>query len=103
MRIQFYGFELSRCDAGLNYFQSVTPSLALGGEAFYLGLQRKCGIGLAGRYSTPQSITTFQVASTKLVSLSYAQKVSEKVSLSLREPYTKAKSLYTCTPVHGFK
>lgn len=67
---------------GMNYLQAVTPRLALGGEAFYLGLQRKCGIGLAGRYVTPQSISTFQVASTNLVSLSYVQKVSEKVSLA---------------------
>ena len=43
------GLDVTRLvAAGMNYLQAVTPRLALGGEAFYLGLQRKCGIGLAG-------------------------------------------------------
>ena len=65
--------------AGLNYLQSVTPRIALGGEAFYLGLQRKSGIGLAARYAGDKSIATCQLASTALVSMSYVHKVSEKV------------------------
>lgn len=35
---------------GLTYMQSVTPALSLGGEAFWIGTQRKCGVGLAMRY-----------------------------------------------------
>lgn len=67
---------------GANYFQSVTPRLSLGGEAFYLGIQRKSGIGLAARYQTSKSISTCQLASTNLLSLSFVHKVSEKVSLA---------------------
>ena len=46
----------------------------------------ECCFWFAGRYVTPQSISTFQVASTNLVSLSYVQKVSEKVPLPLFQP-----------------
>jgi mitochondrial import receptor subunit TOM40 len=67
---------------GANYFQSVTPNLALGGEIFYLAEQRRSGIGLAGRYSTDKYIATAQIANTGLVSLSYLHKVNEKVSLA---------------------
>eukprot|EP00887_Chlorella_sp_A99_P006787 scaffold2.g6787.t1 len=66
---------------GANYFQSVTPSLAVGGEVFYLAEQRRSGIGLAARHQTDKSVATAQVANTGLVSLTYLQKVSEKVSL----------------------
>lgn len=70
---------------GLNYLQSVTPQLSLGGEAFYLGLQRKSGIGLALRHVSERSIATCQLASTALVSLSYVHKVSDKVLLLLSQ------------------
>jgi mitochondrial import receptor subunit TOM40 len=66
---------------GANYFQSVTPTIALGGEVFYLAEQRRSGIGLAGRHQTENSIATVQLANTGLVSLTYLQKISEKVSL----------------------
>lgn len=36
--------------AGINYLQSVTPNLALGGEAFWLGQQRRSGVGFAFRH-----------------------------------------------------
>ena len=67
---------------GANYFQSVTPHLALGGEVFYLAEQRRSGLGLAGRYQTDKYIATAQVANTGLLSLSYLQRVNEKVSLA---------------------
>lgn len=67
---------------GCNYIQSVTPNLSLGGEVFWLGHQRKSGIGFAARYNTDKMIATGQVASTGVVALSYVQKVSEKVSLA---------------------
>lgn len=66
---------------GANYFQSVTPYLALGGEVFYLAEQRRSGLGLAGRYQTDSYIGTVQAANTGLLSLTYLQRVSEKVSL----------------------
>ncbi|KAJ7519975.1 hypothetical protein O6H91_20G062000 [Diphasiastrum complanatum] len=67
---------------GANYIQSVTPTLALGGEIFWLGHQRKSGLGFAARYNTDKVIASGQVASTGIISLTYVQRVSEKVSLA---------------------
>ncbi|KAM0875274.1 hypothetical protein ACQ4PT_036955 [Festuca glaucescens] len=67
---------------GANYIQSVTPNLAMGTEIFWLGQQRKSGIGFNSRYNTDKMVGTLQVASTGIVALSYVQKVSEKVSLA---------------------
>ncbi|KAJ8477776.1 hypothetical protein OPV22_021503 [Ensete ventricosum] len=67
---------------GGNYIQSVSPHLSLGTEIFWLGHQRKSGIGFAARYNTDNMVATGQVASTGIVALSYVQKVSEKVSLA---------------------
>lgn len=70
---EFYGF---------NYLQSVTPRLALGGETFWLNHNRKSGTGLAGRYQGNDFVATAQIASTGIVSLTYTQRISEKVSLA---------------------
>jgi mitochondrial import receptor subunit TOM40 len=67
---------------GVNYFQSVTDKLALGGEAFYLGSQRKSGIGLAMRHQSDPGIATCQIANTGMLSCTYHHKVSEKVFLA---------------------
>lgn len=67
---------------GLNYIQSVTPALSMGGEAFWLGTQRKSGIGFAARHATDKHVGTVQVATTGLVSLTYVHNVSEKVHLA---------------------
>jgi mitochondrial import receptor subunit TOM40 len=67
---------------GGNYIQSVTKNLSLGTEAFWLGQQRKSGVGFVARYDTKKMVATGQIATTGLVSLSYVQKVSEKVSLA---------------------
>ena len=64
---------------GLNYLQSVTPRLSMGGEAFWLGQQRKSGTGFAARLHDENSVATAQVASTGLVSLAYMHRVSDKV------------------------
>eukprot|EP00271_Cylindrocystis_brebissonii_P011013 TRINITY_DN27662_c0_g1_i1.p1 TRINITY_DN27662_c0_g1~~TRINITY_DN27662_c0_g1_i1.p1 ORF type:complete len:337 (+),score=57.91 TRINITY_DN27662_c0_g1_i1:413-1423(+) len=72
---------------GFNYIQSVTPTLSLGGEAFWLGHQRRSGVGVAARYNTEKAIATAQVASTGLVSLTYVQRVSDKVSLATEMMY----------------
>jgi len=64
---------------GFNYFQSVTPWLAVGGETFWLGQQRKSGTGFAARLHDDKSVATAQVASTGVVSLTYVHRVSEKV------------------------
>ena len=65
--------------AGINYLQSVTPRLALGGEAFWLGQQRKSGAGFAGRFTGEEFVATAQLATTGLVSFTYVQRISEKV------------------------
>ncbi|CAL9766896.1 unnamed protein product [Musa acuminata subsp. burmannicoides] len=57
----------------------VSPYLSLGGEIFWLGHQRKSGIGFTARYNTDNMVATGQVASTGIVALGYVQKVSEKV------------------------
>lgn len=68
---------------GWNYLQSVGPRTSLGGEIFWLGQQRKSGVGLAARHEAESGhVTTCQVATTRLLSLSYWHKVSEKVYLS---------------------
>ena len=67
---------------GANYFQSIHPNIAVGGEVFYLAEQRRSGLGLAARYASEKSIATVQVANTGLVSLTYLQRVSDKVSLA---------------------
>lgn len=75
-----------RLRAGVNYLQSVTPRLALGGEAFWLGQQRKSGTGFAGRFTGDAFVATAQVATTGLVSLTYVQRISEKVRLGTALP-----------------
>ncbi|XP_066314183.1 mitochondrial import receptor subunit TOM40-1-like [Miscanthus floridulus] len=67
---------------GANYIQSVTKNLSLGTEAFWLGQQRKSGVGVVARYDTKKMVATAQIATTGMVALSYVQKVSEKVSLA---------------------
>ncbi|KAL5228680.1 hypothetical protein ABZP36_016945 [Zizania latifolia] len=67
---------------GVNYIQSVTKNLSLGTEAFWLGQQRKSGVGFVTRYDTKKTVATAQIASTGVLALSYVQKVSEKVSLA---------------------
>jgi len=67
---------------GANYLQSVTPTLALGGEAFWLGAQRKSGAGFAFRNQGSKGVSTGQVATTGLLSLSYVHRVSDKVGLA---------------------
>ncbi|KAG2588007.1 hypothetical protein PVAP13_5NG188000 [Panicum virgatum] len=66
---------------GANYIQSVTKNLSLGTEAFWLGQQRKSGVGVVARYDTKKWVATGQIATTGMVALSYVQKVSEKVSV----------------------
>ncbi|KAK9803219.1 hypothetical protein WJX73_005138 [Symbiochloris irregularis] len=68
---------------GLNYFQSVTPHLSMGGEMFWLGKQRKSGVGFAARWQNEFGHTaTGQVASTGLANLTYLHKVSDKICLA---------------------
>nr|CAB3476893.1 unnamed protein product [Digitaria exilis] len=63
-------------------YKSVTKNLSLGTEAFWLGQQRKSGVGVVARYDTKKMVATGQIATTGMVALSYVQKVSEKVSLA---------------------
>ncbi|KAL3139770.1 hypothetical protein ABBQ38_004073 [Trebouxia sp. C0009 RCD-2024] len=67
---------------GFNYLQSVTPKLALGGETFYLSQAMKSGVGFAARHQGDQHVATAQIATTGLISLNYAHKLSEKVTLA---------------------
>ena len=67
---------------GVNYLQSVTPTLSLGGEGFFLGGQNKSGVGFAARFADDKTVATGQVATTGLLSLTYCTKVSEKAMLA---------------------
>ncbi|KAG8052641.1 hypothetical protein GUJ93_ZPchr0001g32718 [Zizania palustris] len=44
---------------GVNYIQSVTKNLSLGTEAFWLGQQRKSGVGFVTRYDTKKTVSFF--------------------------------------------
>lgn len=67
---------------GLNYLQSVTPHLAVGGEFFWLQSSMKSGVGVALRHADDKNIFTTQVATTGILSMQYAYKVNEKVTLA---------------------
>jgi mitochondrial import receptor subunit TOM40 len=60
---------------GLNYFQSVTPSLSAGGEFFWLQSSLKSGVGLALRHTGEKHVGTMQLATTGIMSMGYAHKV----------------------------
>ena len=83
MRCSVTEASLPSSYAGVNYLQSVTPQLAFGGEAFYLSQALKSGIGIAARHQGEKHVATAQVASTGLVSLNYAHRISDKVTLSI--------------------
>ncbi|KAJ9527261.1 hypothetical protein QJQ45_025530 [Haematococcus lacustris] len=92
---------------GLNYFQSLTPRLSAGGEFFWLHSNLKSGVGLAMRHQGTKHVATmqvgcrascrmleivclcqgvyrciWQVATTGILSLQYAHKVNDKVTLA---------------------
>lgn len=67
---------------GLNYFQSITPKLSAGGEFFWLQANLKSGVGFALRHADKQHVATMQVATTGILSLQYAHRVNEKVTLA---------------------
>lgn len=62
--------------------QSITRSLSLGCEVYYIDEQRKSGLGLAARHAVDQYIATLQASTVGLISASYLHKVGEKVSLA---------------------
>ena len=72
---------------GFNYLQSVTPKLALGGETFWLSQAMKSGVGFAARHQGDQHVATAQVATTGLISLNYAHKLSDKVCCDTHNPH----------------
>ncbi|KAI5018615.1 hypothetical protein ZWY2020_043503, partial [Hordeum vulgare] len=72
----FHGYQgrdiLTEIHAGdCGHHAGVTKNLSVGTKGFWFGQQRKSGV-----------VATGQIASTGLVSLSYVQKVFEKVSLA---------------------
>ncbi|AQK89288.1 Mitochondrial import receptor subunit TOM40-1 [Zea mays] len=78
---------------GANYIQSVSKNLSLGTEAFWLGQQRKSGVGVVARYDTKkmqivyevipeelesgEQVATAQIATTGMVALSYVSLASD--------------------------
>ena len=66
---------------GANYFQSITPALSVGGELFWLSQALKSGVGLAARHVGERHVATLQAATTGILSLQYAHRVTDKVTL----------------------
>lgn len=64
--------------AAVSYLQSVTPSLALGGEGFYQGKSRFSAITGAAKYSSGPDIASLTVASFGPVIASYMHRVNPK-------------------------
>lgn len=67
---------------GLNYFQSITPRLSAGGEFFWLQNNLKSGVGAALRHQGDKHVATLQVATTGILSMQYAHKVNDKITLA---------------------
>lgn len=67
---------------GINYMQSVTPKLSLGGEGIWLGHQRKSSMGLAARYKADTVICTGHVKSEGQINFTYVQRLSDKLSVA---------------------
>jgi mitochondrial import receptor subunit TOM40 len=67
---------------GLNYFQSITPHLSAGGEFFWLHSGLKSGVGLAVRHTGEKHVGTLQAATTGILSMGYAHKVTDKITLA---------------------
>lgn len=67
---------------GINYFQSVTDKLSVGGEFFFVKSGNKSGLGVAVRHSGDKHIAVAQLATTGILSLQYAHKVTDKVTLA---------------------
>ena len=82
---------------GLNYLQSVTPELALGGEIFYLAGNLKSGVGVAARHAGEKHAATAQVATTGIVNLTYAHRVTDKVTLASEFMWSLASREATAT------
>ena len=82
---------------GLNYLQSVTPGLALGGEIFYLAGNLKSGVGVAARHCGEKHAATAQVATTGIVNLTYAHRVTDKVTLASEFMWSLASREATAT------
>eukprot|EP01026_Neomeris_dumetosa_P081794 TRINITY_DN924_c0_g1_i1.p1 TRINITY_DN924_c0_g1~~TRINITY_DN924_c0_g1_i1.p1 ORF type:complete len:336 (-),score=44.69 TRINITY_DN924_c0_g1_i1:514-1521(-) len=66
----------------LNYVQSVTDKLAIGGEVFYLGANQRSGFSLALRHSDNNHATAVQLATTGLLVASYSGRVNEQLALA---------------------
>lgn len=67
---------------GLNYFQSITPRLSVGGEMFWLHSNMKSGTGIAVRHAGERHVATLQFASTGIANMQYTHKVNDKVTLA---------------------
>ena len=79
----------------------MTPWLAVGGETFWLGQQRKSGTGFAARLHDDKSVATAQVASTGVVSLTYVHRVSEKVRLARARSWRQVMLAMLLEPKQG--
>lgn len=68
----------------------------MGGEAFWLGQQRKSGTGFAARHQGELHVATCQLATTGLINATYIHKVNEKVRLRPSQPANRPNLMFKC-------
>jgi mitochondrial import receptor subunit TOM40 len=66
--------------AAVSYLQSVTPTIAIGGEGFYQGKSRFSAITAAAKYSNGSDIASLTVASFGPIIASYMHRVNPKTA-----------------------
>lgn len=68
--------------AAVSYLQSVSPTLALGGEGFYQGKSRFSAVTAAAKYSNGQDVASLTVASFGPIIASYMHRVNPKTAFA---------------------
>jgi len=66
----------------VSYLQSVTPTIAIGGEGFYQGKSRFSAISFAAKYVNDADVATITIASFGPIVASYVRKVTQRCVLA---------------------
>ena len=80
-----YSSQLKVASGGImavSYLQSITPSLALGGEGFHQNKSGFSAITLAGKYKLAQGTASMSVSSFGPIIASYVHRVTPKVAFA---------------------
>ena len=74
--------KLAQAYSGLSYFQSVTPSVALGGEVFRHFAQKKTHVFARARYADKKCTATTTYSTMGVLSANYFRKVDHRCGLA---------------------